>query len=57
MSERAKDSNERRSGEMNEIVVLREWVLLLIIFASVLSGAVMGGVLALSFIHKPARLG
>ena len=42
---------------MNEIVVLREGVLLFIIFASVLSGAVVGVVLTLTFIHKPARLG
>ena len=42
---------------MNEIVVLKEWVLLLIISASVLSGAIVGGVLALSFFRRPARLG
>ena len=42
---------------MNEIVVLKEWVLLLIISASVLSGAIVGGVLVLSLFRPPARLG
>lgn len=41
---------------MNELVVLREDVLLLIIFASTLSGMIVGWVLTLSFRPK-ARLG
>ncbi len=43
---------------MNETVVLNEWVLMLIIFVSVLSGSIVGVIMAISFRRRPpARLG
>lgn len=42
---------------MDEIVVLREGVLLLIIFVSALGGAVAGFVSGLSAARQPTRLG
>lgn len=44
---------------MNEIVMLREWVLMLIIFISVISGALVGCICICTALalRKPARLG